>query len=322
MMAGLLPVRVVVVGSVRIEERGGGVLVATIENPPLALMDDEIVGALEALGRRAEGDPGVTGIVLTGAHPERFVAHYEVAELLAGARASPPVSRAAARGLLSTVAALRRVPGAIGVLGRTPASGLSDTERFGEVLSRFESSGAVVVGALNGSAMGGGCELALACDFRLMADGPFSIGQPEILLGFSPGGGGTQRLARLLGSGPALRLCLDGGPLDPREAAEAGIVDEVVPAAELLERAVTLATRLARRPKGGIAAVKRAVYRGGALPLGAGLRLERAEFMAALVTPEAERAMEAYVQATERGGDLPLYDREARERALEQGRFS
>lgn len=309
-------------GSVRMEERGGGVLVATVENPPLALMDEEIVVALEALGRRAESDPAVTGIVLTGAHPERFVAHYEVAELLAGARASPPVSRGAARTLLSTVAALRRVPGAVGALARTPASGLSDTERFGEVLSRFERCGAVVVAALNGSAMGGGCELSLACDIRLMADGPFSIGQPEILLGFPPGGGGTQRLARLLGSGPALRLCLDGAPLDPHEAAQAGIVDEVVPAGELVDRAVAVATRLARRPKAGIAAVKRAVYQGGALPLGAGLRLERAEFMAALVTPEAERAMEAYVQATERDGDLPLYDREARERALEQGRFS
>ena len=109
-----------------------------------------------------------------------------------------------------------------------PSSGLSDAERFGEVLSRFESAGAVVVAALNGSAMGGGCELSLACDFRLMADGPFYIGQPEILLGFPPGGGGTQRLTRLLGTGPALRLCLEGAPLDPAQAAEAGLVDEVV----------------------------------------------------------------------------------------------
>ncbi len=231
------------------------------------------------------------------------------------------MSRRAARGLLSGVAALRRVPGAIGALARTPASGLSDTERFGEVLSRFESSGAVMVAAVNGSAMGGGCELALACDFRLMADGPFSIGQPEILLGFPPGGGGTQRLTRLLGTGPALRLCLDGGPLDPAQAAEAGIVDEVVAPGELLERAVALASRLAGRSKTAIAAVKRSVYRGGALPLGAGLRLERAEFMSALVTPEAERAMDAYVQATEREGDLPLYDPEARDRALERGQF-
>ena len=154
-----------------------------------------------------------------------------------------------------------------------------------------------------------------------MADGPFFIGQPEILLGFPPGGGGTQRLTRLLGTGPALRLCLEGAPLGPAQAAEAGLVDEVVAPADLLERAVALASRLASRSKQGIAAVKRSVYRGGSLPLGAGLRVERAEFMSALVSPEADRAMDAYVQATERTGDLPLYDDEARERALEQGHF-
>ena len=170
--------------------------------------------------------------------------------------------------------------------------------------------------------MGGGCELSLACDFRVMADGPYYIGQPEILLGFPPGGGGTQRLARLLGTGPALRMCLEGAPLTPHEARDVGVVDEVVPQHEVLDRAVALAARLGKRPKAGVAAVKRAVYRGGALPLGAGLRLERAEFMSALVTKEAEDAMAAYVKATERAGDLPLYDEEARERALERGRFT
>jgi enoyl-CoA hydratase/carnithine racemase len=309
------------VGQVRIEERAEGVLVATIDNPPFALMTDEIVAGLEALSRRAQSDPEVRGIVLTGAHPDRFVAHYEVTELLAGARASPPIRPGPARGLLSAVAAVRRVPGAIAAMAGTQVAGLSDAERFGEVLSRFESSGAVMVAALNGSAMGGGCELSLACDFRIMAEGPFHIGQPEILLGFPPGGGGTQRLTRLLGTGPALRICLEGAPLSPREAKEAGIVDEVVPHGEVLERAVALAARLGRRAKAGVAAVKRAVYRGGALPMGAGLRLERAEFMAALVTREAAEAMARYVEATERTGDLPLYDDGARERALERGRF-
>jgi enoyl-CoA hydratase len=178
------------------------------------------------------------------------------------------------------------------------------------------------VAAINGSAMGGGCELALACDARLMADGPFGIGQPEILLAFPPGGGGTQRLARLLGSARALRICLDGGPLEPAAAADLGLVDEVVPPRELIDRALELATRMARRPKHAIAAVKRSIYDGGSLPLPEGLRLERAQFLAAIGTPEAEEAMAAYVEATERTGELPLYDREAIERALEDGRFS
>jgi len=308
-------------GEVLIDERGDGVVVATISNPPHALMDDPIVGGLEALVARAESDPQLTAVVLTGDHPHRFVAHYDVGELLAASRASPSVGPAIARASLGAVAALRRLPGAKAALDRTPAAGLSAAERFGEVLLRFNTAGAVVIAALNGSAMGGGCELALACDLRLMADGPFEIGQPEILLAFPPGGGGTQRLARLLGSGPALRLCLDGGPIPARGAEQLGLVDELVAPDELLDRALAIARPLARRPKAAIAGVKRAVYLGGAESLTAGLRFERAEFMAAIGTEAAQRAMAAYVERFERDGELPAYDAEAIERARGRGRF-
>jgi len=308
-------------GEVQVEERGEGVLLATIANPPHGLMDDEIVIALERLVERAESERGVTGIVLTGAHPERFVAHYDVAELLAGARQSPTVAPGVARASLGAVGAVRRIPGGREALERTPAAGLSQAERFGEVFLRLNACGAVVAAAINGSAMGGGCELALACDLRFMAAGPYSIGQPEILFGFPPGGGGTQRLARMLGTRAALRLCLDGGPLGPEEAAGLGIVDEVVPADRLLERALEATARLARRPKAAIAGVKRAVYLGGSQPLPAGLRLERSEFMAALTSSTAEEAMAAYVERTAGTGELPGYDEAALAEALERGRF-
>jgi enoyl-CoA hydratase len=308
-------------GEVRVEERRGGVILATLSNPPHGLMDFDIVDGLEALVARAESEEAVTGLVITGDHPERFVAHFDVGTLLDASRASPSVGPGAARASLRAVAGLRRVPGAASALGRTPLAGVAEAERFGEILQRLGRAGAFVVAAINGWAMGGGCELALACDARLMADGPFGIGQPEILFAFPPGGGGTQRLARLLGSSRALRICLDGGPLEPRAAAELGLVDEVVPPDELLDRAVALAARLGRRPKGAIAAVKRSVYEGGSLPLADGLRLERAQFMAAIGAAEADSAMAAYVDATERTGELPLYDREALERALDAGRF-
>jgi enoyl-CoA hydratase len=309
-------------GDVRIEPAGDRVALATIENPPHGLMDDGVVDGLERLVERAESDPELTGVVLTGAHPERFVAHYDVAELLAAARASPSVGPATARASLTAVGALRRLPGASEALARTPAAGLDAAERFGEVLLRFNRAGAVMVAAINGSAMGGGCELALACDLRLMAEGPFLIGQPEILFGFPPGGGGTQRLARLLGSAPALRLCLEGEPLDPDGAHALGLVDEVVEPDQVVDRALAVAGRLARRPKAGIAGVKRAVYLGGSQSLPAGLREERAEFLAAIVSEDAERAMAAYVEGLERTGELPGYDPEALKRALDQGRFA
>ena len=309
-------------GEVRIEPGGDRVVIATIVNPPHGLMDDGVVDGLESLVERAESDPELTGVVLTGAHPERFVAHYDVAELLAAARASPSVGAGAARVSLTAVGALRRVPGASAALARTPAAGLDAAERFGEVLLRFNRAGAVMVAAINGSALGGGCELALACDVRLMARGPFSIGQPEILFAFSPGGGGTQRLARLLGSGRALRLCLDGGPLDPVTAEDIGLIDELVAPDELLERALAVATRFSRRPKSGIAGVKRSVYLGASQSLPAGLRTERAEFLAAIVSNDADRAMAAYVETLERTGELPAYDAEALKRALDEGRFA
>jgi enoyl-CoA hydratase len=304
---------------VRIEQRGR-VLLATLDNPPHGLMDAGVVAGLEALVGRAESDDEVGAVVLTGAHPERFVAHYDVRELLEGARNSPSVGPRAAAASLRAVGALRRVPSAEKALARTPAVGIVELERFHEILLRMNRCGAVFVAALNGSALGGGCELSLACDLRLMADGDHAIGQPEVLFGFPPGGGGTQRLVRLVGSQRALRLILDGGALSPAEAAEIGLVDQVVPADELVERALAEGERVGRRVKGAVAGCKRAVYEGATMALADGLRLERAEFLAALGTREAQDAMEAYLDALERTGELPAYDPTVR--ALEAGRFS
>jgi enoyl-CoA hydratase/carnithine racemase len=307
-------------GEVRTEQRGRVVL-ARLVNPPHGLMDAGIVDGLESLVDRAESDSAVGAVVLTGEHPERFIAHYEVRELLEGARSGPSVGPRVAKGSLLITGALRRVSAAERALARTQAAGLVAIERFHEILLRMNRCGAVFLAALNGSAMGGGCELALACDLRIMADGPYLIGQPEILLGFPPGGGGTQRLARLLGSGRALRLVLDGGPLSPAEALEIGLVDEVAPPDGVLDSALAHAERWGRRPKIAVAAVKRAVYEGGSLALSAGLRLERAEFLAALGTREAEEAMQAYLDAFDETGQLPAYDPASLAQALQKGRF-
>jgi enoyl-CoA hydratase/carnithine racemase len=308
-------------GEVRVEQRGR-VLLATLANPPHALMDAAIVDGLESLVERAESDDSVGAVVLTGEHPARFIAHYEVRELLAGSLSGASVSPAVARGALRVAGALRRVPAAERAVARTPAAGLVAVERFHEIFLRMNRCGAVFLAALNGSAMGGGCELALACDVRIMAEGDHLIGQPEILLGFPPGGGGTQRLARLLGSPRALRLVLDGGPLDPTRALEIGLVDELAPQERVRDRALELAEHLGRRPRIAIAACKRAVYEGGSLPLPAGLRVERAEFLSALGTSGSQQLMQAYVDATDEAGELPLYDAQARERTLAAGRFT
>lgn len=306
-------------GEVRVEQRGR-VLLSTLVNPPHGLMDAGIVAGLDSLVDRAS-EPGIGAVVLTGGHPQRFIAHYDVRELLDAARSGPSVGLRAAKGALRVTGALRRVPAAEQALASTPAAGLVALERFHEILLRMNRCGAVFVAALNGSAMGGGCELALACDVRIMAEGPYLIGQPEILFGFPPGGGGTQRLARLLGSGRALRLVLDGGPLAPAQALEIGLVDELAAPDSVLDRALAVADHLGRRPKLAIAACKRAVYEGGSLSLPAGLRVERAEFLAALGTREAQEAMQAYLDVLRDVGELPAYDDSTLRHALATGRF-
>jgi enoyl-CoA hydratase/carnithine racemase len=307
-------------GTVAVERRDN-VLLATISNPPMALMDLAIVEQIGELAERADRDASVGAVVLTGAHPDRFVAHYDVAELLENARSSPRLRPRTARQALSVVASLRKLPGGDPLLQRSPAVGLWFIERFREVMRSIEDCAAVWVAAINGSAMGGGNELALACDLRIAADGDHALGQPEIMLGFPPVGGSTQRLVRMLGTTAALRIVLDGQPLTPREALEVGMVDHVVDAASLQTFAVEEAARLGSRPKAAIGAVKRAVYQGASLPLDRGLRLEASEFLGAVGTEEALDAMAAYVRATRELGDLPAYDRDTVAATVARGRF-
>lgn len=308
-------------GTIDVEARGA-VLLATLDNPPHGMMDRGTVAALDALVGRAEREDGVRAVVLTGSHPERFVAHYDVGEILEGVSSSPSVGRGAASASLRAVRAIGRVPGARGRLASTPAAGLVEIERFHEVFVRMNRCGAVFIAAINGSTQGGGCELALACDRRIMASGDHVIGQPEILLGFPPGGGGTQRLSRLLGTSRALRLCLEGAPICAAEALAIGLVDETVERADVVERALAEAARLGARSKRAVAAAKRAVYFGGSLSLEAGLHVERSEFLATAGSPEASAAMRAYVEATERDGELPAYGPDGLSAADEGGIFS
>lgn len=297
-------------------ERDGRVVIATLENPPHGLMTTTMVRELDELVRRTDEDPGIGAVVLTGAHPERFIAHFDVAELLAGAKQAPQLPRAAAAvgvravGIISHLAAGRRLA------RNTPAAGITQVQDFHEMLLAIGRSGCVFIAAINGHALGGGCELSLACDLRVLARGAL-IGQPEILLGFPPGAGGTQRLARLIGRARALELLLEGRPVESEEAEEIGLVTEAVDSAVVLEVAMRRARRLATRSKRAVAAVKRATLEGGSLALHAGLRLEQTEFLSCLPTDEAIRAMEAYLAHLERTGELPAADPDAREALLE-----
>lgn len=304
-----------------IVEQHGPVLLGILDNPPHALMDQGTVDALDALVARAESEDDVRGVVLTGSRPDRFVAHYDIAEILGAVEETPAVGRRTAGASLRAARAVGRVPGLADRLESTPVGGLFSIERFHGIFDRMNRCGAVFVAAINGSTQGGGCELSLACDLRLMAAGDHVIGQPEILFGFPPGGGGTQRLPRLLGSARALRICLDGTPITPEQALEIGLIDEIVDTDELHDRAIAEAGRLGARAKAAIAALKRSIYEGGSLPLAEGLHNERAEFMAVSGSEEAKQAMRRYLEELQANDALPAYDRDAIERADAGGGF-
>jgi len=250
-------------------EQQGPVQIWTMSNPPMNYMTGPMTQELTELIGRVEADEGTRALVLTGGIEGKFITHYSVDEL-AQAAADP-------------AECARTFP----VL----------EEGFHRMLNRLMLMPKAVIAAINGDCMGGGYELALACDFRIAADGPFQIGLPEAVLGILPGGGGTQRLTRLIGRGRALEVMLFGNVYHPREAERMGMVNRVVAADSLIPFAIGWARTLAKRPPRSIAAIKRAVYLGADRDLEAGLYVERCEMRDVMCTEDARSIMNAYNQA-------------------------
>jgi enoyl-CoA hydratase len=282
-------------------DQAGRVLTVRMSNPPRNFMTGGMVAELEEMVRRADEDRSIGAVVLTGAVEGAFITHYDVAEILAGSEAvGAQVSPAVAGGALRATGALGRIPGAADALRRTPAVGLVELRRIHDVFRQMNRSDVVFVAAINGLAMGGGCELALACDVRIMAARDDArIGLPEITLGLIPGGGGTQRLARMLGTSRALEMMLEGRVLAPHEAEELGRVHRVVAPEALAGEAAATAERLGRRAPGTVAALKRAVSDSATRSLADGMHMERAAFLSVTARPAAVRAMRAYVEEVE-----------------------
>jgi enoyl-CoA hydratase len=292
-------------------EQHGRVLTVHLHHPPHNFPTGGMVVELDELTRSLEDDRSVGAVVITGDHPEAFITHYDVGEILAGSEQfGRPVPAGVAGGALRTTGALSRMPGAPKALRRTPAAGLVELRRFHELFLRMNFMDKVFIAAINGVATGGGCELALACDVRIISEDGGPIGLPEMTVGFNPGGGGTQRMTRLLGTGRALEMMLEARTLEPSEAVEVGLVHRMVAPEMLMEEAGATAERLARRSPASVAALKRAVYEGGSKPLPEGLHVERSEFLSNAARPPALRAMRAYVAELDDRGEPPFADQE------------
>lgn len=244
-----------------IVEREGAVAIVTVNRPKVlnALSSATLADlhhAMSALG----ADAGVRAIVLTGAGEKSFVAGADITELASLSAAEAKAH--AARGQ--------------------------------RVFDLIETLGLPVVAAINGFALGGGCELAMACTLRIAADSA-RFGQPEVNLGLTPGYAGTQRLPRLVGSGRALELLLTGDMIPAARAFEIGLVNRVVPAADLRAEALKLAHALAGKPPLAVRYILEAVHLGSSMPLGEAQALESVFFGLAASTDDMKEGTRAFL---------------------------
>jgi enoyl-CoA hydratase len=245
-----------------IVERAGAVATVTINRPTvLNALNARTIAELGEVFDAMKADAAIRAVIVTGAGPQAFVAGADIKELAA---LNPAQAREVA------------------LVGQ-------------DLFDRIEHLGKPVIAAINGYALGGGCELALACTLRVAA-ATARLGQPEIKLGIIPGYGGTQRLTRLVGRTRALELLLTGAPILAPEAERIGLVNHVVPADRLLAEAGTLAQKLADQAPVAVGYILEAVGRGLDVPLGEACALEASLFGLAMATEDSKEGMRAFLE--------------------------
>jgi enoyl-CoA hydratase len=243
-------------------ERRDAVALVTIDNPPMNALSAALLDELEAEIDALDADAGVRAIVLRGGGERAFVAGADIKEF-------PALRESASEG--------------------GSARGI---QRLGH---RMDAADTPFVAAIHGYCLGGGLELAMCCDVRICADNA-TLGQPEIQLGLIPGGGGTQRLPRLVGQGRAMFLNLTGDFVDADTAHQWGLVERVVPAAELEGAAIAIADRIASRSPHAVAVLRELARTTRDLPLGEGLRREADGFVRCLRSEDGAEGVASFIE--------------------------
>jgi enoyl-CoA hydratase len=244
-----------------IREQEGRVAIITINRPDKmnALnqqVGDEVIAALEEIAV----DDSIGAIVITGAGEKAFVAGADIGEFE----------------------------------GRTPFD-QRQAMRFPRIYDVMASCPKPVIAMINGFCLGGGCEMAMSCDIRVASE-KARLGQPEINIGLIPGGGGTQRMPRLVGQGHAMRLILTGDMIGAPEAKEIGLVDLVVPAEELREKTLELAAKIASKSSLTVKVAKQAIRASQRLAIEEGILYERDLFCLCFSTADKEEGVKAFLE--------------------------
>lgn len=243
-------------------EKKGHVAIATIDRErALNALNSEVLEDLDALVDAVSADEEIRALILTGKGEKAFVAGADIGEMSA----------------------------------LTKAEGEAFGKKGNDVFRRIETLPIPVIAAVNGYALGGGCELAMACDIRICSDTAV-FGQPETGLGITPGFGGTQRLARFIGPGMAKQLIYAARNIKADEALRIGLVNAVYPAAELLPAAEKLAETIAKNAPIAVRACKRAINEGLELPMDEAIALEERLFGSCFETEDQKEGMGAFLE--------------------------
>ena len=247
--------------NVRTENRDG-VFVITIDRPKsLNALNAQTIDELQQAFEAARDDDSVRGVIVTGGGEKAFVAGADITELAQ----------------------------------MTPITGKAVAEKGQRVFRAIEKFPKPVIAAINGFALGGGCELALACHIRIASE-KAQLGLPEVTLGIIPGYGGTQRMARLLGKGKALELILTGDRIGAAEAERIGLVNKVVPADQLMTAAEEMVRTIAKRGPLAVSAAIEVVMRGSEMPFDEGQVLEATLFGLLASTEDMREGMTAFLE--------------------------
>lgn len=254
-------------------EDNGEYIICYLSNPPTHTFTAKGVSEVHDLSDTLEKRTDLRVLAFTGEGEDVFIKHYEVGEL----------ADSAERNLESAEA--QEDP--------------TELHAFHRMLLRLRDLEAIVIAGINGNTAGGGCEFSLGCDLRIMADGDYSIGLPETSVGILPGGGGTQRLSRLIGSSRALDLILHAKLLSPREAHNLGIINKLVEKDSFIEELKLYCEDLSNRAPIALSQVKKIIHQGLDMTLEESLLLEQKAFGVTMNSKDAANAMRSLLNSEE-----------------------
>ena len=261
----------------RIEDKGH-YMICYLSNPPSHTLTASGVAEVHKFLDLVEKNNDLRVLAFTGEGEDVFIKHYEVGELANSAEKN--------------------------IESNQTQKDPTELHAFHKMLLRLKNLDAIVIAGINGNTAGGGCEFSLGCDLRIMSEGEYFIGLPETSVGILPGGGGTQRLSRLIGSSRALDLILHAKLLSPAEAYNLGVINKLIPKDKFEEELDLYCQDLANRAPIALTQVKKIIHQGLEMPLEDSLLLEQKAFGVTMNSKDAARAMRSLLNSQENIEDV------------------